>query len=92
MIATYILASRRNGTLYIGVTNNLKLRVYEHKMDLVKGFTKEYKVHTLVYFEPHSSIESAIVREKLLKEWKRDWKIQLIEKTNPYWIDLYENL
>lgn len=61
-------------------------------MDLVKGFTKEYKVHTLVYFEPHSSIESAIVREKLLKEWKRDWKIQLIEKTNPYWIDLYENL
>lgn len=92
MIAVYILASQRNGTLYIGVTNNLKLRVYEHKMDLVKGFTKEYKVHPLAYYEAHPTIETAITRERQIKEWKRQWKIELIEGKNPNWIDLYPNL
>lgn len=88
----YILASSKNGTIYVGVTNDLIRRVYEHKNDLVKGFTKKYKVHTLVYFEPSESIVAAIAREKQLKAWKRKWKIQLIENTNLNWQDLYENL
>jgi putative endonuclease len=92
MYAMYILASQRNGTLYIGVTNNLKRRVYEHKSDINDGFTKQYHTHLLVYFEAHESIESAIQREKRLKKWNRTWKLKLIEEHNPNWIDLYPSL
>ena len=88
----YILASRRNGTLYIGVTNNLIRRVYEHKNELMPSFTEKYGIHTLVYYEVTENIESAIVREKRLKKWNRDWKIQLIEKKNPQWNDLYDEI
>ena len=86
------MASKRNGTLYIGVTNNLIRRVYEHKNNLIKGFTSKYGVHRLVYFESTSEVESAILREKQLKKWKREWKLELIEKINPEWKDLYEEL
>lgn len=92
MYYVYILSSKRNGTLYIGVTGNLVKRIYEHKNNLVDGFTKTYTVHTLVYFEPHNDIEQAIQREKALKEWRRNWKIGLIEKKNPYWRDLYDDI
>ena len=85
----YILASKRNGTLYIGVTSNLIKRVYEHKNDLVDGFAKKYSVHNLVYYETTEDITSATRREKQLKKWKRKWKIELIEKHNPDWRDLY---
>ncbi len=85
----YILASKRNGTLYIGVTSNLPQRVWQHKNDLVEGFTKRYGVHMLVWLEAHETMESASTREKNLKRWKRDWKIELIEKDNPSWRDLY---
>ena len=88
----YILASRKKGTLYIGVTSDLARRIYEHKYDLVEGFTKQYKVHSLVYFEITESIESAIDREKKLKKWNREWKIRLIERINPEWRDLYSEL
>ena len=88
----YLLASRRNGTLYIGVTSNLAQRTWQHKSHLVEGFTKRYGVHTLVWYEVHASMESAIAREKAMKEWKRAWKIALIEKSNPQWRDLYEGL
>ncbi len=88
----YILASRRNGTLYVGVTTDLAKRIYEHKHDVVEGFTKRYRVHTLVWFEVHESMETAIAREKAIKEWKRKWKLTLIEKTNPQWHDLYREL
>ena len=88
----YILASRRNGTLYLGVTSNLMQRVWQHKNDLADGFTKRYRVHTLVWYELHGTIQSAIAREKAIKEWKRAWKIELIEKTNPQWRDLCEDL
>ena len=88
----YILASKRNGTLYIGVTNDIVRRVYEHKNDLIEGFTKKYSVHRLVYFEETSDIESAILREKRLKKWNRKWKLELIEKENPNWEDLYDGL
>ncbi|MEK7496929.1 MAG: GIY-YIG nuclease family protein [Patescibacteria group bacterium] len=88
----YILASTRKGTLYIGVTNNLIRRVYEHKNDLIDGFTKEYKVHRLVYYEETMDVVSAIAREKQLKKWKREWKIKLIENNNSEWNDLYEGL
>ncbi|OGC01217.1 hypothetical protein A2V82_08805 [candidate division KSB1 bacterium RBG_16_48_16] len=88
----YIMASKRNGTLYIGVTNDLVRRVYEHKNKLVKGFTAKYNVNQLVYFESTPEIESAILREKQLKKWKRKWKLELIEKMNPGWKDLYEEL
>ena len=84
----YILASGRNGTLYIGVTSDLAKRVWEHKNDLVEGFSREYGVHHLVWFEAGNSIEGAILREKQLKKWNRAWKIGLIESTNPYWNDL----
>jgi putative endonuclease len=91
--SVYILASRRNGTLYIGSTNDLVKRVYEHKHDLVEGFTKKYKVHNLVYYETGGDYDGALYREKQLKEWQRKWKIELIEKNNPEWRDLYpENL
>jgi putative endonuclease len=85
----YILASERNGTLYIGVTSDLVKRIWEHKSDFVDGFTKQNQVHDLVWYEVHENMESAITREKQLKEWKRQWKIELIEKMNPYWNDLY---
>ncbi len=89
---TYILASQRNGTLYVGVTSNLIKRVYEHKNNLVEGFTKKYAVHRLVYFEQHEDVNQAIHREKRLKEWQRNWKIALIEIDNPTWLDLYDEL
>jgi putative endonuclease len=88
----YILASKRNGTLYIGVTNDLIRRVYEHKNNLINGFTQKYNVHQLVYYEQTSNIKSAIQREKRLKKWNRKWKLELIEKENPNWNDLYERL
>ena len=88
----YILASKRNGTLYIGVTNDLIRRVYQHKNDLINGFTKKYKVHLLVYYEPVKDVFSAIEREKRLKRGERKWKMELIEKMNPDWHDLYEKL
>ncbi len=88
----YILASQRNGTLYIGVTSDLKKRIYEHKEDLIEGFTKKYQVHDLVYFENCEDINSAIEREKRLKKWRREWKLELIEKSNPDWKDLFGEL
>ena len=88
----YILANKRNGTLYIGVTSNLIKRVYEHKKNLVDGFTKKYSIHKLVYYEITDDIESAIRREKQLKKWNRKWKLHLIENSNPKWIDLYYGL
>ena len=88
----YIMASQKNGTLYIGVTSNLARRVYEHKHDLIDGFTQKYRVHTLVYCEEYQDIRDAITREKRLKKWKRQWKINLIEKQNPEWNDLYETM
>jgi putative endonuclease len=88
----YILASKRNGTLYIGVTSDLVKRVWEHQSDFVEGFTKKYKVHDLVWYEMHDTMDVAINREKQLKEWKRQWKIALIEEANPYWNDLYANI
>jgi putative endonuclease len=88
----YILASKRNGTLYTGVTSNLIKRVWEHKNNAVPGFTKRYGVHTLVWFELHATMESAIKREKCIKEWKRKWKLALIEKNNQNWHDLYNSI
>ena len=88
----YILASKRNGTLYIGVTSDLPKRVWEHKNDWVEGFTKRYRVHHLVYYEVHENMESAISREKQIKKWKRIWKLDLIEKQNPDWRDLWEEI
>src|SRR3954451_7594146 len=88
----YILASRLGGTLYIGVTNDLVRRVYEHKAGFARGFTKKYEVHRLLYYEQFSDIEAAIVREKRLKKWNRAWKVQLIEATNPNWDDLYPRI
>jgi putative endonuclease len=88
----YLLASRRNGTLYVGVTSNLVKRIWEHKNNVVKGFTQKYSVHTLVWFELHETMESAICREKAIKEWKRDWKLKLIEQQNPAWRDLYSEI
>jgi putative endonuclease len=86
------MASRRNGTLYTGVTNDLVKRVYEHKNDLADGFTKKYRVHALVYLEQTGDVNSAIAREKQLKKWNRKWKLDLIEKSNPKWNDLYKTL
>jgi putative endonuclease len=88
----YILASKRNGTLYTGVTSNLPARIYQHKEKLTKGFTERYDVSHLVYYEIHSNAEQAITREKQIKTWKRDWKIKLIEEKNPTWDDLYESI
>lgn len=85
----YILASQRNGTLYTGVTTNLVQRIWQHKQDVVEGFTKRYQVHCLVWYEVYEELLQAISREKAIKTWKRDWKIQLIEETNPEWRDLY---
>jgi len=88
----YILASRKNGTLYIGVTSDLIKRIYEHKEGLVEGFSKKYAVKILVYYEYSDQIEVAIAREKELKKWKRQWKLDLIEKDNPQWLDLYPKI
>jgi putative endonuclease len=88
----YILASGRNGTLYVGVTFNLIKRIWEHKNKFVEGFTKQHDVDQLMWFEQHGEIEHAITREKQIKKWNRVWKIRLIESANPYWNDLYLNL
>lgn len=88
----YILASGRNGTLYVGVTNDLPKRTYLHREGLVEGFTKRYRVHSLVYFELFDDISEAIQREKRLKRWRRKWKLALIEEGNPTWRDLYEEI
>ncbi|MEE8328302.1 MAG: GIY-YIG nuclease family protein [Thermodesulfovibrionia bacterium] len=88
----YILCSKRNGILYIGITSNLIKRVYEHKNNLADGFTQKYNVHNLVWYEIHESAESAISREKRIKKWTRYWKLQLIEEHNPLWKDLYESI
>lgn len=90
--AVYLMASQRNGTLYVGVTSDLIKRVWQHKNHIVEGFTEKYDVDLLVWFEPHATMESAIAREKSIKEWQRSWKIEVIEKTNPDWNDLYESL
>lgn len=90
--AVYILASKQNGTLYVGVTSNLPGRVWQHKNGVVEGFTTEYGVDRLVYFEMHESAESAIRREKQIKKWNRKWKLRLIEEMNPAWRDLYEEI
>ena len=88
----YILASKRNGTLYVGVTSDLLPRIYQHKHGLVDGFTKRHHVHRLVHFQTFDDMASAIQHEKRLKRWKRDWKIALIEKINPRWLDLTNTL
>ena len=88
----YILASKRNGTLHIGMTNNLSRRVFEHKNDLAEGFTKKYHVHTLVYCEGCPNVESAIRMERQMKKWNRQWEINRIGKRNPEWRDLYEDI
>ena len=90
--AVYILASKKNGTLYTGVTSDLVKRIWEHKNDFVKGFTKRYKVHNLVWYELHDNMDVAIEREKNMKEWKRTWKVRLIEESNPQWNDLYDSI
>lgn len=90
--SVYILASKRNGTLYIGVTSNLVKRIWEHKNNMVEGFTKRYNVHRLVWYELHASMESAITREKRVKNWKRKWKLELIERGNPEWLDLFNKI
>jgi putative endonuclease len=88
----YILASKPNGTLYTGVTSNLIQRVWQHKNDVIQGFTRKYNVKTLVYYEVHENAESALTREKKIKRWRRAWKLGLIENSNPEWRDLYENI
>ena len=92
MYFVYILSSKPNGTLYTGVTSDLIKRIYEHRNDLADGFTKSYRVHSLVWYEPHEDIKCAIVREKQIKAWKREWKIRMIEEFNPEWGDLYEKI
>ena len=88
----YLLASKRNGTLYVGITSDLVKRIWEHKNGVVEGFTKRYGTHKLVWYELHETLHGAIAREKAIKEWQRKWKLQLIEKTNPQWRDLYPDL
>jgi putative endonuclease len=90
--AIYILASKRNGTLYIGVTSDLKKRAWEHKNDQVDGFSKKYAVHHLVYYQLHENMVSAITREKQMKKWNRAWKLEMIEKQNSDWRDLWEEI
>lgn len=88
----YILAKERNGTFYVGITSDLRRRVYEHKNNLADGFTKKYSIHNLVYFEIHDDPENAIRREKRLKKWNRTWKMRIIEEMNPDWNDLYDDI
>lgn len=90
--ALYILASQRNGTLYIGVTSDLIKRIWEHRNDCIEGFTQHYAVHQLVYYEMHESMLAAIEREKQLKKWRREWKLKLIEAGNPEWRDLWAEI
>jgi putative endonuclease len=90
--AVYILASKRNGTLYVGVTSNLQKRAWEHKNELIEGFTKKYGVHLLIYYELYDDMVSAITREKQIKKWNRAWKLELIEKQNPDWKDLWKEI
>ena len=90
--SVYILASKRNGTLYIGVTSDLVQRVWQHRNGLSEGFAKQYGTRTLVWYETNESMESAIAREKALKKWRRAWKLELIERGNPGWKDLYDDL
>lgn len=90
--AVYILASKQNGTLYIGVTSDLAARVWTHKNEVIEGFTKKYRVHRPVYYEMHSYMNSAIAREKQLKKWNRAWKLELIEAKNPEWNDLWNEI
>jgi len=89
--AVYILASKRNGTLYVGVTSNLVKRVWEHKNNLVGGFTRKHRVHRLVYYERFDTMLEAITREKQMKRWHRTWKLKVVEEMNPEWRDLWEN-
>ena len=88
----YIMASKRNGTLYVGVTSDLVQRVWQHKNGCFEGFTRQYRVHRLVWYEVHDCMDTAIGREKALKKWNRRWKIELIEQSNPMWADLYDEL
>jgi putative endonuclease len=88
----YLLASHRNGTLYIGITSDLVKRIWQHKNEVAEGYTKEYQVKRLVYFETYKDVNEAIVREKRLKHWNRKWKLALIEKDNPNWNDLYDEI
>ena len=90
--SVYILASKPHGTLYVGVTSDLAKRVWEHRTDTTDGFTRRYGVHTLVYVESHATMADAILREKRMKKWRRDWKIELIERANPDWRDLYDDI
>ena len=90
--AVYILANKRNGTLYIGVTSDLPKRAWEHKNDLVEGFSGKYKIHRLVYYEIYGDMMSAITREKQMKKWNRAWKLELIEEENPEWNDLWDEI
>ena len=87
-----MLASGRNGTLYVGVTSNLVKRIWQHRGEFVAGFTARYRLHDLVWYEQHGTLESAIKREKTLKKWRRVWKLELIEAMNPYWRDLYDDI
>lgn len=88
----YLLASQRHGTLDVGVTSDLVKRIWEHRNDMVEGFTRQYRIHTLVYDEQHADMTAAITREKQLKKWNRAWKIELIERTNPHWRDLWPEI
>lgn len=90
--AVYILASKRNGTLYVGVTSDLPKRIWQHQNDVVDGFTKQYGIHVLVFFEPHENMIAAITREKQIKKWNRAWKLKLIEQRNPNWDDLWPTI
>ncbi len=88
----YILASQRNGTLYVGATSDLARRVFEHKEEAIEGFTKDHGVHNLVFYEFHETMNDALTREKRIKKWRRQWKLDLIEQNNPQWRDLYQDL
>lgn len=90
--AVYIMTNQRNGTLYIGVTSNLIQRIYQHKHGMVDGFTKEHDLHILVWYQLHDTMENAIITEKRMKKWKREWKLNVIEQMNPYWRDLWEDI
>ena len=90
--AVYIVCDRRHGTLYTGVTSDLARRIWAHRTGIAEGFTKRYGLKLLVWYEPHATMEGAILREKRIKAWKRGWKIKLIERMNPTWRDLYEDL
>lgn len=90
--AVYLLSSRPNGTLYVGVTSNLVQRVWQHREGLIEGFSRRYNVKTLVWYEQHETMPSAIAREKAIKKWNRDWKLRLIEESNPQWRDLWPDI